>query len=68
MGIGPACRWCRPANQIASHFVAGFTTSADEVAFWKWQEYTVDPWIVFGTVQELRLEAGELLVRVICRF
>jgi hypothetical protein len=24
---------------------------------------TVDPWIVFGTVQELRLEAGEVTRR-----
>ena len=32
--------------------------AADEIAFWKWQEYTVDSRIIFGTVHELGLDAG----------
>jgi hypothetical protein len=32
--------------------------SADEISFWKWQEYAVYSRIVLRTVQELRLDAG----------
>jgi hypothetical protein len=32
--------------------------SADQIAFWKWQEHAVYSRIVFGAVQELGLEAG----------
>ena len=31
---------------------------ADEITFWKWQEDTVYSRVVFGSVQELSLEAG----------
>src|SRR5439155_19289917 len=33
---------------------------ADEITFWKWQEDTVYSRVVFGSVQELSLERGQV--------
>src|SRR6516225_4676832 len=44
--------------RLGSRFQLSSNFPADEVAFWKWQEHGVDSRIIFGTVQELRLEAG----------
>ena len=34
--------------------------TADEITFWKWQEDTVYSRVVFGSVQELSLERGQV--------